>query len=77
MTSSTPGKFARFKATTAKIWRLSLPYFQSDEKWKARALLAAIVVLNLAAVYMLVLLNEWNRVFDDALQNKDQAVFRQ
>ena len=77
MTSSTPGKFARFKGTTAKIWRLSLPYFQSDEKWKARALLAAIVVLNLAAVYMLVLLNEWNRVFYDALQNKDQAVFWQ
>ena len=77
MTSSTPGKFARFKGTTTKIWRLSLPYFQSDEKWKARALLAAIVVLNLAAVYMLVLLNEWNRVFYDALQNKDQTVFWQ
>ena len=77
MTSSTPGKFATFKGTTTKIWRLSLPYFQSDEKWKARALLAAIVVLNLAAVYMLVLLNEWNRVFYDALQNKDQAVFWQ
>ena len=41
MTSSTPGKFATFKGTTTKIWRLSLPYFQSDEKWKARALLAA------------------------------------
>ena len=77
MTSPVPGKLARFKGNAAKIWRLSLPYFQSDEKWKARALLAAIVVLNLAAVYMLVLLNEWNRVFYDALQNKDQAVFWQ
>jgi vitamin B12/bleomycin/antimicrobial peptide transport system ATP-binding/permease protein len=36
---------------------------------------AAIVALNLAAVYMLVLINEWNRVFYDALQNKDAAVF--
>jgi putative ATP-binding cassette transporter len=77
MTAPTPGKLTRFKATTSKIWQLSLPYFQSDEKWKARALLAAIVVLNLAAVYMLVLLNEWNRLFYDALQNKDQAVFWQ
>ena len=77
MTAPTPGKLARFKATTSKIWQLSLPYFQSDAKWKARALLAAIVVLNLAAVYMLVLLNEWNRLFYDALQNKDQAVFWQ
>ena len=24
---------------------------------------------------MLVLINDWNRVFYDALQNKDQAVF--
>ena len=77
MTAPTPGKLTRFKATTSKIWQLSLPYFQSDAKWKARALLAAIVVLNLAAVYMLVLLNEWNRLFYDALQNKDQAVFWQ
>ncbi|MFB0914682.1 MAG: SbmA/BacA-like family transporter, partial [Burkholderiaceae bacterium] len=35
----------------------------------------AIVALHLGAVYMLVLLNEWNRVFFDALQNKNQDVF--
>ncbi|MFP5324085.1 MAG: ABC transporter ATP-binding protein/permease, partial [Gammaproteobacteria bacterium] len=63
------GQFAR------KLGHLALPYFNSQEKWKARGLLAAIVVLNLAAVYMLVLINEWNRVFYDALQNKDAAVF--
>ena len=57
------------------MWALSAPYFKSDEKWRARGLLAAIVLLNLASVYMLVLLNDWNRVFYDALQNKDQAVF--
>src|SRR5690606_35168112 len=34
-----------------------------------------IVLLNLGAVYMLVQINEWNRVFYDALQNKDSAVF--
>ncbi|MEX1167332.1 MAG: ABC transporter ATP-binding protein/permease, partial [Hydrogenophaga sp.] len=56
---------------------LSLPYFQSDQKWKARGLLAAIVLLNLAAVYMLVQINDWNRLFYDALQNKDQPVFWQ
>lgn len=58
-----------------RIWNLATPYFRSDEKWQARGLLAAIVALNLAAVYMLVQLNEWNRVFYDALQNKDQPVF--
>ena len=40
-------------------------------------MLAGIVVLNLAAVYMLVLINDWNRLFYDALQNKDQPVFWQ
>ena len=58
-----------------RVWSLSAPYFRSDDKWKARGMLAAIVALNLAAVYMLVLLNDWNRVFYDALQNKDAPVF--
>ena len=69
-------KLARFKHFLRQVWHLSAPYFStSAEKWKARGLLAAIVALNLGAVYMLVLLNEWNRVFFDALQNKNQEVF--
>ncbi len=68
-------KLQNFRVFAGKVTRLALPYFQSEEKWKARALLAAIVALNLGAVYMLVLLNEWNRVFYDALQNKDAEVF--
>lgn len=68
-------KLSAFKLFTARVWALSAPYFRSEDKWKARGLLAAIVLLNLGAVYMLVLLNEWNRVFYDALQNKDEAVF--
>jgi vitamin B12/bleomycin/antimicrobial peptide transport system ATP-binding/permease protein len=70
-------KLAAARATAGKVWALTKPYFSSEEKWKARALLAAIVVLNLGAVYMLVQLNEWNRLFYDSLQNKDQAVFWQ
>ncbi len=68
-------KFRDFRHFTRRVWALSAPYFRSEDKWKARGLLAAIVLLNLGAVYMLVLLNEWNRVFYDALQNKDAAVF--
>lgn len=60
-----------------KIWALSLPYFQSEEKWRARGLLAAIIALNLGGVWLLVQYNDWYRVFYDALQNKDQAVFWQ
>ena len=68
-------KFRDFRHFTRRVWALSAPYFRSEDKWKARGLLLAIVLLNLGAVYMLVLLNEWNRVFYDALQNKDAAVF--
>lgn len=79
-TTTTPpsgllAKFSAFKLFCIRVWALSAPYFRSEEKWKARGMLLAIVLLNLAAVYMLVQLNDWNRVFYDALQNKDQPVF--
>ena len=59
----------------SRVWALSLPYFKSEEKWRARLLLAACVGLNLGMVYMMVLLNDWNRVFYDALQNRNADVF--
>lgn len=59
----------------SRVWALSLPYFKSEEKWRARALLGACVGLNLGMVYMMVLLNDWNRVFYDALQNRNAEVF--
>ncbi|MES2941062.1 MAG: ABC transporter ATP-binding protein/permease [Pseudomonadota bacterium] len=68
-------KLARTGQTARGIWALASPYFHSGEKWRARALLAAIIVLNLAAVYMLVQLNDWNRVFYDALEKRNQPVF--
>ena len=69
-------KLSRTQQFLRKVAHLSAPYFiRSEEKWKARALLAAIIALNLGAVYMLVQINEWNRTFYDALQNKNAAVF--
>lgn len=68
-------KWASFQLLVRRVLALSRPYFSSEEKWKARGLLAAIVALNLGAVYMLVLLNDWNRLFYDALQNKDSGAF--
>jgi vitamin B12/bleomycin/antimicrobial peptide transport system ATP-binding/permease protein len=72
---NSPHKLAEMRATARRIWALTTPFFSSEQKWKARALLAAIVLLNLGAVYMLVLMNEWNRTFYDALQTKNQSVF--
>lgn len=61
--------------TAHKILRLATPYFNGDQRWRARAMLAAIVTLNLATVYVLVLINDWNRVFYDALQDRNADVF--
>lgn len=68
-----PGKTARWRA----VWQLIKPYWQSEEKWKAWGMLAAIIFLSLGSVYLSVQFNEWNRVFYDALQNKNFPVFKQ
>ncbi|MDD2880864.1 MAG: ABC transporter ATP-binding protein/permease [Rhodoferax sp.] len=68
-------KLSAFNTFVAQAWALTRPYFASEKKWQARALLAAIVVLNLALVYMAVLFNDWNKLFYDALQEKNAAVF--
>lgn len=59
------------------VWRLLKPYWISEEKWRARGLLAAVIVLALGLVYLNVLFNDWNRDFYNALENKDFAVFKQ
>ena len=58
-------------------WRLALPYFRSEEKWSARALLVSIISLNLLLVGMSVVLNYWNGAFYDSLQNKNWDLFIQ
>ena len=68
-------KLSAFKAFTAQAWALTKPYFDSDQKWQARGLLLAIVLLNLALVYMAVLFNDWNKLYYDALQDKKADVF--
>ena len=70
-TSATPPSLGRWAATRLqfrRVWALTTPYFTSDEKYRAWLLLAAIVALNLATVYISVLINDWRRLFYDALQ---------
>jgi putative ATP-binding cassette transporter len=56
-------------------WNLAWPFWTGDEKWSARALLAAVVALNLASVWLNVRLNSWNNDFYNALQNYDWPEF--
>ncbi|WP_018389809.1 ABC transporter ATP-binding protein/permease [Ancylobacter sp. FA202] len=59
----------------ADVWRLSIPYFRGDDKWRGGALLAAIIALEVGWVYVIVLINQWNAVFYNAIQEKDYATF--
>ena len=52
------------------------PYWFSEDRWAARGLLLAVVLLTLGMVYLTVLLNQWNNTFYGALQDKDLVAFR-
>jgi putative ATP-binding cassette transporter len=56
-------------------WRLSRPYYGSEEKWSAWALLLSILALRLLLVGMTVILSFWNREFFNSLQDKDFTAF--
>jgi len=82
MPTSTPsapttlrGKWSASKQQVRRVWALTQPYFLSEQKYQAWLLLAAIVALNLGTVYLTVLLNDWRRVFYDALQDRNAPVF--
>lgn len=64
-------------AALAEAWRLAKPYFRSEEKWGALALLGTIIALNLVSVYLNVLFSYWYKIFYNALQAKDAAGFWQ
>lgn len=73
--SSATARSISFLDTLRRIGKLAAPYFRSEEKWKAWSLLGGVVALNLGTVYVSVLINDWSRVFYDALQAKNEPVF--
>jgi putative ATP-binding cassette transporter len=57
-------------------WLLARPYFaESDERWLARGLLAAVIALALTNVGLSVLINFWRGAFYTALGDKDWDSF--
>jgi putative ATP-binding cassette transporter len=57
------------------FWALTKPYWVSERRAKALGLLALVVALALAMVYMEVQFNYWNRDFYNTFEKKDQAEF--
>lgn len=62
-------KFSFSRQFFRDVWYLTRSYWKSEERGRAFFLLGCIIALTLGIVYMLVLLNEWNNSFYNALQN--------
>jgi putative ATP-binding cassette transporter len=62
-------------STLATVWRISAPYFRSEDKWAGRALLASVIAIQLALVAIDVILNQWQNRFFNALQDYNWDVF--
>jgi vitamin B12/bleomycin/antimicrobial peptide transport system ATP-binding/permease protein len=83
-------RIANAHSFLSKLWVLSKPYWFADDRqtvalwgrtfsvseaWIARSLLALIVGLSVAIVYMSKLINAWNARFFNALQDKNADAF--
>lgn len=69
------GRVAAARGFLAQLWKLAAPYWWSEERWVARGLLAVIIGMNVLLVWLSKLLNDWNRAFFDALQEKNSEAF--
>lgn len=64
-----------FRSFLRDLWRLTKPYWISNERWIARSLLAAVILLNLGTVFVAVEINKWQASFFNSLEKKDQVEF--
>ena len=65
----------KLASTIATIWRLSIPYFRSDDRWAGRALLGAVIAIELSLVAIQVILNQWYNRFYNTLQDHNWDAF--
>jgi putative ATP-binding cassette transporter len=55
---------------------LALPYFRSQERWRARGLLAGVIAAELGFVAVAVVVIQWNARFFNALEARDWGSFK-
>ena len=65
----------RLASTLATIWRLSVPYYRSDDRWPGRFLLAAVIAIELSVVAINVALSYWYNAFYNTLQDRNWDAF--
>ncbi len=65
----------RLVSTLVTIWRLSVPYYRSEDRWPGRILLGAVIAIELSTVALQVILNEWYNRFYNTLQDRNWDAF--
>jgi putative ATP-binding cassette transporter len=55
---------------------VALPYFRSQDRWRACGLLAGVIVSELFVVYVAVKMNQWNAGFFNAVEARDWNAVR-
>jgi putative ATP-binding cassette transporter len=55
---------------------LALPYFRSEDRWRARGLLAGVIAAELGFVGVAVVVIQWNARFFNALEARDWSSFK-
>jgi vitamin B12/bleomycin/antimicrobial peptide transport system ATP-binding/permease protein len=71
----TPSLILEGRTFLGRAWQLAKPYWRSDERASAWLLLVTIISLSLTIVYLLVILNDWNRQFFNAIEQKNKDDF--
>ncbi|MCZ7660811.1 MAG: ABC transporter ATP-binding protein/permease [Xanthobacteraceae bacterium] len=56
---------------------LALPYFGSEDRWRARLLLAGVIAAELGIVYVAVSVIQWNARFFNAIEARDWVSFKE
>jgi putative ATP-binding cassette transporter len=60
-----------------EFFGLALPYFRSEDRWRARALLTGVIAAELGLVYVAVSVIKWNGRFFNALEARDWVSFKE
>ena len=55
---------------------LALPYFRSQDRWRACGLLAGVIGSELFVVYVAVKMNQWNAGFFNAIEARNGEAVR-
>src|SRR6266542_184273 len=73
--STGPQSMDRVIVALRTFLTLALPYFRSEDRWRARALLAGVICAELGLVSVAVVTIQWNARFFNALEAKNWTAF--